>query len=67
MQPSGGTPSSSERDEVWASHPPCVGVKAKSGDFATKALSAHPWPLNQIIAGIIKDSRGRMWTTSYNL
>ena len=42
--------------EVWAAHPPSVGVKTKSGDFATKALSAYPGPLNKLIADIINES-----------
>ena len=42
--------------EAWTAHPPCVGVKTKTGDYATKALSAYPGPLNKHIADIIHDS-----------
>ena len=42
--------------EVWAAHPPSVGVKTNAGDFATKAVSAYPSQLNKAIADVISES-----------
>ena len=41
--------------EVWAAHPPCVGVAPGTGQFATAALAAYPKKLNEDLANIIAD------------